>query len=80
MKQNVEVKTTGLYPGKEYTLDVVLINETNPSIVFSESYDWNATHGAKVFVNAGHELSVGDYCVIASLYEDGEWINTVRVL
>ena len=78
MKQNVEVKTTGLYPGKQYTLDVVLINETNPSIVFSETYDWNATHGAKVFVNGGHELSVGDYCVIASLYEDGEWINTVR--
>ena len=32
--QNVEVKTT-LYPGKGYTLDVVLINETTPSIVFS---------------------------------------------
>ena len=78
MKQNVEVKTTGLYPGKEYTLDVVLINETTPSIVFSESHEWNATHGAKVFVNYGHELAVGDYCVIATLYEDGEWINTVR--
>lgn len=78
MKQNVEVKTTGLYPGKEYTLDVVLINETTPSIVFSESYEWNATHGAKVFVNSGHELAVGDYCVIATLYENGEWINTVR--
>ena len=26
----------------------------------------------------GHELAVGDYCVIATLYEDGEWINTVR--
>ena len=78
MKQNVEVKTTGLYPGKGYTLDVVLINETTPSIVFSESHEWNATHGAKVFVNYGHELAVGDYCVIATLYEDGEWINTVR--
>ena len=78
MKQNVEVKTTGLYPGKGYTLDVVLINETTPSIVFSESHEWNATHGAKVFVNYGNELAVGDYCVIATLYEDGEWINTVR--
>jgi len=78
MKQNVEVKTTGLYPGKEYTLDVVLINETTPSVVFSQSYEWNATHGAKVFVNSGHELAVGNYCVIATLYEDGEWINTVR--
>ena len=78
MKQNVEVKTTGLYPGKGYTLDVVLINETTPSVVFSESYEWNATHGAKTFRNSGHELSVGDYCVIATLYEDGEWINTVR--
>ena len=78
MKQNVEVKTTGLYPGKGYTLDVVLINETTPSVVFSESHEWNATHGAKVFVNYGNELAVGDYCVIATLYEDGEWINTVR--
>ena len=78
LKQNVEVKTTGLYPGKGYTLDVVLINETTPSVVFSESYEWNATHGAKVFVKYGHELTVGDYCVIATLYEDGEWINTVR--
>lgn len=78
LKQNVEVKTTGLYPGKGYTLDVVLINETTPSIVFSESYEWNATYGARHFAKYNQNLSIGDYCVIASLYEDGEWINTVR--
>ena len=78
MKYNVKVKTTGLYPGKGYTLDVVLINETTPSVVFAETYEWNATYGAKAIVNYGHELSVGDYCVIASLYEDGEWVNTIR--
>ena len=45
--QNFAVKTTGLYPGKEYSLDVVVINETTPSIVYAESYDWNTNYGAK---------------------------------
>lgn len=77
-KQAVKVKTTGLYPGKGYTVDVVLINETTPSVVYSESYEWNATHGAKVFAKGDLNLSIGSYCAIASLYENGEWVNTVR--
>ncbi|MFL2981879.1 MAG: hypothetical protein ACJZ4V_03050 [Candidatus Poseidoniaceae archaeon] len=78
LNQNFEVKTTGLYPGKEYSLDVVVINETTPSIVFADSYDWNTNYGAKRITHYDLNLSVGDYCIIASLYEDGEWINSVR--
>ena len=76
--QNFAVKTTGLYPGKEYSLDVVVINETTPSIVFADSYEWNTNYGAKQITHYNLNLSVGDYCIIASLYEDGEWINSVR--
>ena len=77
MKQNVEVKTTGLYPGKEYTLDVV---RSMRQILRSCSL--------KVMIGMRHMEQSIRQCwariicrgllVIASLYEDGEWINTVR--
>ena len=77
-QERLNLKTTGLYPGKEYQLDIVLINENTPAIVFSETDVWNATYGARTLQYTNLNLSVGDYCMIVNMYEDGNWIDTVR--
>ena len=77
-KNYVRIKNTGLYPGKEYTMDSVLINEDIPAIIMSESTTWNATYGAKAQSFDVQNLTVGSYCVISNMYENGTWIDSER--